>query len=171
MRQSSRSLAALLGLLFLAALALAVTGALLRLGVSETSPLAEARAARRGGDRWEVEAARQLLERALETDPHGEAHLELAELLFDRGENAQALERYEQCLAFDRGVAQVYVKMSAIHEREGRHPAALRVLEEGARYFAENAQPNDDYRSSARFLAWERARLATAGPRIPRREP
>lgn len=169
MRGPSRSRAGLLGLLLFAALALA-TPIVLRNRVSEGSLLAEARAARRGGDRWSVEAARQLLERAIETDPHGEAHLELAELLFDRGEYAQALARYEQYLGFDKAAAQVYVKMSAIHEAEGRHAEALRVLEEGARYFAQNAETDDD-RSSARFLEWEKARLATAEPRILRREP
>ncbi len=144
--------------------------------------------AQRAGDRHRAELAPQTLERSLAIDPYGEARLVLAEWLFDRERLDEALEQFERYRAFDPTVAQVYLKISAIHERAGRRADALLALDEGARYFARNAEkfrpvPDDDvpsrfnrkaarvydyYRSSRRFLEFERERIAA---RPPQHEP
>jgi tetratricopeptide (TPR) repeat protein len=147
----------------------------------------QARAAMGDAD-WQTEAARELLERSLAIDPHGDAAFLLADSYFDRGEFDEAVVQYESSLEFDPTVVEAYLKLSAIHERRGRFDEALRVLREGADFFTDNvdlqlplldaevearfnakaAGVHDHYRLAGRLLEREIERVSTkAGPAPP----
>jgi len=130
---------------------------------------------------WQTEAARKLLDRSLAIDPHNDAAFLLADSYFDRGEFDEAVVQYESCLEFDPTVVEAYLKLSAIHERQGRFDDALRVLRAGADFFTDNvdlqlpvldaevetrfnvkaAGVHDHYRLAGRLLEREIARVST----------
>jgi len=140
----------------------------------------QARAAMGDAD-WQTEAARKLLDRSLAIDPHNDAAFLLADSYFDRGELDAAVVQYERCLEFDPTVVKAYLKLSAVHERQGRFDEAQRVLREGAEFFADNvelqlpvldaevetrfngkaARVYDHYRLAAGLLEREIARVST----------
>jgi tetratricopeptide (TPR) repeat protein len=113
----------------------------------------QARAAMGDAD-WQTEAARKLLHRSLAIDPHSDAAFLMADSYFDREEFDRAVAQYERCLEFDPTVVEAYLKLSAIHERRGRYDEALRVVREGADFFADNVElqrPVPDAEVETRF--------------------
>ncbi len=79
------------------------------------------------------------LNASLAINPVGEAVFLLGEYYFGKNEDKNALAQYEKAIRIDPSLADAYLRMASIHERNGKTAESRKILEKGITFFNETA--------------------------------